>query len=331
MEERWIRIIVAVVLSLWLPELVVLVGSRMYTPKIDPTPPTESTTISVLATIPTSQPQQTTISVLKADDCVIQMELEEYIRGVVLAEMSAYFGEEALKAQSIAARTYTMRRITLGDKHPNGAICTYSGCCQAWLSDEQYLAERGTQKLWQKIADAVTQTAGLIVTYHGKPAETTYYSCSGGRTESALAVWNSDIPYLISVESPGEEWATVFAQEFYFSKEAFASALERSLSGDPVNWLGKVSYTDGGGVATMELAGICYSGKELRKRLHLPSTIFTMTADETGIYITTRGNGHRVGMSQYGADAMADSGYTYEEILQHYYPGTRIDKIGNIG
>ena len=259
------------------------------------------------------------------------MELEDYVRGVVLAEMPAYFEAEALKAQAVAARTYALRRMKLEDRHPGGAVCTESTCCQAWMSDEDYLTHRGTQRERDKIAAAVEATASLVLTYGGELAESTYFSCSGGRTEDALAVWGQEIPYLQSVVSPGEEQAAGYEQQYHFTGPQFAAALGRELEGAPDRWLGKVSMTPGGGVASMVIGGITYSGVELRKLLSLNSTSFTMTADENGITVTVRGRGHRVGMSQYGADAMAAAGSRFHEILRHYYRGTEIDKWQEIG
>ena len=177
----------------------------------------------------------------------------------------------------------------------------------------------------------MADTAGLVLTYNGSLIDATYFSCSGGRTEDAAAVWGADVPYLQAVDSPGEEGAAAYESEVYFTKSEFARLLGRELAGSPTQWLGKVSYTDGGGVATMVIGGVTYTGKELRSLLGLKSTAFTMTADASGITVVTKGNGHRVGMSQYGAEAMAVLGSSYEEILAHYYQGTVIDKFSDLG
>lgn len=258
------------------------------------------------------------------------MELENYVRGVVLAEMPASFEEEALKAQAVVARTYALRRQSLGDRHPDGAVCTDPACCQDYISDSAYLEQRGQQRDLDKVAEAVADTAGTVLTYGGELIDATYFSCSGGKTEDAAAVWGMDIPYLQSVNSPGEEDAETYRQEVTFSAEEFSAALARDLQGKPESWLGKVTYTDGGGVNTIYIGGICYTGTQLRRILGLNSTAFTLTARGDNIIAVTRGRGHRVGMSQYGADAMAVSGSTWEEILAHYYQGTRIDKITDL-
>lgn len=335
MESMWKRLLTVLALSLLLPQLMVHFGSKYYAAPepnstTGQTAPTLGTTVP-FTTAPREEPVSCVIPVLVSENRVVQMELETYVRGVVLAEMPASFGEEALKAQAIAARTYALRRVTLGDRHPEGAVCAQSTCCQAWLSDEDYLDKLGTPADVEKITAAVADTAGLVVTYNEKLAETTYFSCSGGRTESALAVWNSEIPYLVAVDSPGEEWAAAFSHQLDFTLEEFAACLGRSLTGSPEEWIGKQTRTDGGGVATLVIGGISYSGVELRRLLGLPSTAFTVMATGEGITVTALGHGHRVGLSQYGAGAMADLGSDYKQILQHYYPGTEIDKIGQIG
>lgn len=330
MEEMWKRIMAAVVLSVLLPQAVLNIGSRMYARQPEPSETVAATAATQPTTQPTGVAQTLRIPVLTAENGVQLMELEDYVRGAVIGEMPATFGMEALKAQAVAARTFALRRLTLRDKHPEGAVCTDPNCCQAWQTDAFYLSQWGTRQDWEKIAAAVEETAGLVVTYDGSLAETTYFSCSGGRTESAAAVWGQEIPYLQSVDSPGEEWATVFSAEICFTKAEFSACLGRELSGSPMDWLGKVTYSEGGGVAAMVIGGISYSGVELRALLGLNSTVFSMMAGEEGITVTTRGHGHRVGMSQYGADAMADRGCDFEEILLYYYQGTKIDKISEM-
>lgn len=247
--------------------------------------------------------------------------LETYLVGVVLAEMPASFEEEALKAQAVVARTYTMRTSSTGGKHGDGSVCTDYACCQAYIDPEQYRSQGGTQESIDKITAAVVATAGQVLTYEGKLIEATYFSCSGGSTEDAVAVWGTDYPYLQAVDSPGEEHAAHYTDTVSFTPKQFQSALGVTLSGSPEEWFGTVTYTEGGGVDTMEIGGKNYKGTQLRQLLSLRSTAFTVSVGEN-ISITTKGFGHRVGMSQYGADAMALSGKDYTQILEHYYPGT---------
>lgn len=258
---------------------------------------------------------------------VLTQDLDTYLIGVILAEMPADFEPEALKAQAVAARTYARKAEDTGGKHGDGSICTQSTCCQAYIAPEEYLAQGGTPQGLDAVTQAVLDTSGLVLTYDGALIEATYFSCSGGRTEDAVAVWGADFPYLQAVDSPGEEKALHYQDRFTFSPEQFAQALGISPDGDAASWFQNVQFTSGGGIASMDIAGQPFTGVQLRKALDLPSTRFSIQADSTGIHITTSGYGHRVGMSQYGADAMALAGSTFRQILTHYYPGTQLTRL----
>ena len=257
---------------------------------------------------------------------VQQMNLEEYLLGVVLAEMPADFESEALKAQAVVARTYTRKRME-GSKHETAAVCMDPACCQSWRSEEDYLAQGGRKSSVEKVRQAVADTDGMVLRYDGKLIDATYFSCSGGSTEDAVEVWGQDVPYLQAVESPGEENAPRYSDTVTFTAAEFAQKLGISGTGDPENWFGETTYTDGGGVARMTIHGTEFTGTQLRSKLGLRSTAFVVLVQGQTIEITTRGFGHRVGMSQYGAQAMAKAGSTYGEILAHYYTGTELDKI----
>ena len=255
----------------------------------------------------------------------LDMALEEYLVGVVLAEMPADFEPEALKAQAVVARTYTRKRMQ-GDKHGEAPLCMDSGCCQGWRSAEEYTRAGGRNL--EKVRKAVADTAGVVLCYEGELIDATYFSCSGGSTEDAVAVWGREVPYLQAVKSPGEEEAPRFSDRVTFTAREFAEKLGLAPSGDPKTWLGAVTHTAGGGVETMVIRGKEFSGTQLRSLLGLRSTAFQMTVEEGMITVTTRGFGHRVGMSQYGAQAMARSGSSFEEILTHYYTGTQLRREG---
>lgn len=271
-----------------------------------------------------------------------QMELDDYVLGVLLGEMPAEFEYEALKAQAVAIRTYTLRRVSKQNKHDDAHICTEAACCQAFVTLEDYLNNKGSESDLQKMRSAVTETSGQVLTYNGNLIEATYFSCSGGRTEDAVDVWGTSVPYLQSVVSPGEESAAKFTQIYEFSHSQFLALLglpEGTLLTENVI---TIRYTDGGGVDDLTIDNEHFSGIQLRAMLSLPSTAFSLTVTDGSVSITTKGNGHRVGMSQYGADAMAVDGSKYDEILAHYYPGTRLqifttnqmnavfDKAGNL-
>lgn len=269
------------------------------------------------------------ISVLDNQGNVHNMKMDEYLTCVVLCEMPASFETEALKAQAVVARTYALRRQQNGSKHSNSDICMDSSCCQGYLSVEDYLASGGQTDGVDKIRNAVEATEGEVLLYDGELIEATYFSCSGGLTEDASAVWGSDIPYLQATESPGEEKASHYTDTVQYSTEEFADRLGRSIETAPSTWVESITYTEGGGVATMRVCGVDYPGTELRRLLGLRSTAFRLSVVGDTVTITTKGYGHRVGMSQYGADAMAVQGKTYEEILKHYYQGVELSRYNS--
>lgn len=300
MKGSWKEWAVAVAVAWGIPWLAI----GLMLPPEQPSPPAEP--------VETTQAAARTLPVLHRGT-VVEMELTEYLTGVLLGEMPGEFHEEAKMAQAVVARTYALRTAARGAKHP-GSVCTDSGCCQSWVDPEKF----SDTETVRKARAAVEATAGLVLCYEGQLIEATYFSCSGGRTEDAVAVWGSDVPYLQSVESPGEEMAEHFRDEAVFSEEDFMKAL--GLRGTPAfrNW----RYTEGGGVASVEISGEEFSGTQLRSLLGLRSAAFTMELEAGKVRIVTSGYGHRVGMSQYGAQAMAETGKTFREILAHYYPGT---------
>ena len=316
--ERTIReLLLAVFLGMVLPGILLASAVKR--------PPEETVPVQTTEPYPeTIEKLDMTIQVTDAEAGRRDLALEEYLVGVVLAEMPASFEPEALKAQAVVARTYTLKCVQAG-KH-GGGVCTDSGCCQAYTLPEAYSG--GIENL-EKVRSTVRSTAAQVLTYQGELIEATYFSCSGGVTEDAVAVWGTDFPYLRSVESPGEEAAAHYTDTVRFTAQEFENALDRDLQGTPDTWIGFTTYTAGGGVNTMKIDGVEYKGTELRALLGLRSTAFTMEADKEGISVTTRGFGHRVGMSQYGADAMAVAGSTYDEILSHYYSGAVLEVYRN--
>ena len=313
--KEWL---LAVFLGVVLPGLVLGAAVKLRKPMEESPEPRE--------TVPIQEPSQVTMDLLLPDGSIQTMDLEEYLVGVVLGEMPASFETEALKAQAVVARTYTLKCAGAGVKHGTGTMCADASCCQAYVDPADY---GGGPDSLNKVRSAVAATAGEVLTYNGNLIEATYFSCSGGVTEDAVAVWGTDYPYLRSVESPGEETAAYYTDSVYFTAGEFQQKLGRELAGSPKSWLGYITYTAGGGVNTIRIAGVDYKGTDIRSKLGLRSTAFTMTADSEGITVNTRGFGHRVGMSQYGADAMALRGCGYEEILTHYYQGTQLTVYEN--
>ena len=263
-----------------------------------------------------------TVPVLKSDGKRKEMDLEDYICRVVLGEMPASFEREALKAQAVAARTYTLRCLG-GSKHAGGAICTSSKCCQSYCEPEGYIRNGGTYANVRKVFEAVQETAGEVIYYNDQLIMATYFSSAGSTTEDAKAVWGNAFPYLTAVESPeGDDRFN--GETVTFTAKEFQDKLCVTLKGKPESWFGAVNYTVGGGVDQIRIGGKLYKGTVLREKLGLRSTDFTVTTTDNSITFTTNGYGHRVGLSQYGADAMAATGSDYEEILLHYYTGTRL-------
>ena len=313
MKYIWKDMYLAGVMGILVPGLLLNVGVMAYGEESHTQIVTEAVTIV---------PEKSVTIRLQSGSGWVNTELEEYLVGVVLAEMPASFEEEALKAQAVVARTYGVRALEGKSKHTEGDICGDAACCQGYLNPADYT---GTEEQLQKVRDAVSTTAGQVLTYEGELIEATYFSCSGGTTEDAVAVWGTEVPYLQSVDSPGEENAAYFLDGVEFTLDEFLQKLGLDHSGGDTNLLGEVTYTAGGGVDTIVIGGITYKGTEIRKLLGLRSTAFVMEATEETVAITTRGYGHRVGMSQFGADAMAAQGSTYREILAHYYQGTELE------
>ena len=262
---------------------------------------------------------------------ILEMDLEEYLSGVVLAEMPASFELEAMKAQAVAARTFTLRKLE-NSKHTDCDLCCDSNCCQAWIS-EAYLQEKmgsAWSEYLEKARMAVLETEGQVMTYERELIEAVYFSCSGGMTEDAAAVWGSTVPYLRPVVSPGEEVAARYQSQVRVPYAEFQRVLKDvnpsvSFEGKKPTWFGEVVYSAGNGVYTMEIGGQVFPGTTLRSLFQLNSTQFTVSLDKDDVIFEVLGFGHRVGMSQYGANAMAKNGSDYKEILRYYYSGIELE------
>ncbi|MBR4290277.1 MAG: stage II sporulation protein D [Oscillospiraceae bacterium] len=329
MKQFWKDMGIAFTMGMIVPSVLLAAVVSLSANKSDIPPMTEPVSL----TIPVSESEtvmpQLQIPVLDQTDGIVQLPLNDYLTSVVLAEMPVSFEEEAIKAQSVVARTYTMRAVKGAAKHEGAAVCTNSACCQGYVAVEQFLNKGGKPENVEYVRNLVASTDGQVLTYDGNLIEATYFSCSGGVTEDAVAVWGTDVPYLQSVPSPGEENAAYYTDTVTFSATDFASKLGVQLIGEPSQWFSDVTYTAGGGVETMMIGGQTYAGTQLRKLLSLRSTAFTVNVEGDTITIQTRGYGHRVGMSQYGADAMAASGSTYPEILAYYYQGTQLTQYSD--
>lgn len=276
---------------------------------------------------------------------LLELPLEEYITGVVAAEMPASFALEALKAQAVAARTYAVNRMQHpNDKvtalHPQAQITTSPELCQAWISEEVQRMRWGTQyETWhKKIEQAVTETAGEVLYYDNELIEPVYHaSCGGGFTESAENVWGTAKPYLISVacnhpaDKHSNETTTMtlaqFAEKLNLQGAVAASAMygaNGKNNNQKEQSLTITTRTEANRVKEVKIGDELVRGGRLRSALGLKSTLMDWEIAGDTITFTTNGYGHGVGMCQYGADYYAEQGYHYQQILQHYYPGTKL-------
>ena len=268
---------------------------------------------------------------------VEKLSLDEYLYGVVSSEMPASFEEEALKAQAVVARTFTLYKIVNNNKkHKDADICDDSTCCQAWIEKEARLAkweEDKREKYWNKIVKAVNSTQGKMITYENKPINAFFHSNSGGTTEAPINVWGgSGYPYLKSVSTSGEDAYSQYASNVEVTKKQFTEEIKKVHSDFKIDFNKKdcikvKEYTDGNRVKTIEIGNLTLSGVEIRTIFGLRSANFKITVDKEKVKFEVTGYGHGVGMSQTGADSLAKQGKNYEEIIHHYYTGVEIKDI----
>lgn len=276
----------------------------------------------------------TTIKLLHTKNGEVEeIPLEKYLLGVVSAEMSANFNEEALKAQAVVARTYTLYSIQKSKKHENADICDSSTCCQAWITKEDRLNkwdENTREENWNKILNAVSETKGKVIKYDGELIDAFFHSNSGGKTEEPVNVWGgSNYPYLKSVETAGEDAYAQYSSEVTISKNDFVNKIKEKHNDLEIDFtkedaLKIIEYTDSGRVKTFKVGNLNLSGVEIRSILGLKSTNFKFSIDGENIKFEVIGYGHGVGMSQTGADSLAKEGKNYEEIIKHFYTGVEI-------
>jgi len=266
------------------------------------------------------------VRVRTADGEIVEQTMAEYLWGVVAAEMPASFEPEALKAQATAARTYTLWKALHNKAHPQANVCTDYTCCQAWLSREEALERWGDKgaEYSDKLDKALEETDGVVLYYDTQPIQAAFHASSNQRTQDAVAVWGSTVPYLASVATPeGEEapnyrtTVTLTADQVKEALEAAGCKLEEE---EPEKWLEKLTYSDSGALLSAEVGGVTLRGNDLRTILGLRSPSFTVEYGG-GFTFHVTGYGHGVGLSQYGANALAKQGKTWREILSWYYTG----------
>lgn len=264
---------------------------------------------------------------------IYRTDLETYLIGVIAAEMPAEFTTEALKAQAVAARTLAIKRLPRfggrGSSYNRGVdFSDDPGESQAWLSTAGLVAKWGRtrfQGFYAKIYQAVRATEGIIMTYHNQPIDAVFHSTCGNRTAAAEEVWHNQVPYLQSESCGFDRRSPRYRSDFYFPWHDLATRLQI-----PENAARKIKIAQwfpDGRVAAVSFGNQQKSGAELRRMLGLNSTYIGFKTGRDGINLVTAGYGHGVGLCQYGADGMARQGYTYIDILKHYYRGIEFRKV----
>lgn len=273
-----------------------------------------------------------------------EVDFEEYLKGVLPAEVPALFNSEALKAQAVAARTYAYYKYlkftndpTLAPaEHKDAIVCTNPAHCNAYYTKDQLLEKHGQSWMdlyWNKICSAVDDTRGEVMVYNDQPILAVFHSASaGGFTEACKDVWGSDLPYLVSVKSSGEDKKDGYISTVVVSQTEFVKTIQEKFSDAKFDknknkWIGKIINTDGHSISTIEIGGVQIKGVQVREMFKLKSAHFEIKLDGDNVVFTTEGSGHGVGMSQYGANAMATNGAKYPEILKAYYTGAELKKF----
>lgn len=261
-----------------------------------------------------------------------ELTLDEYLYGVVASEMPASFEVEALKAQSVVARTYTIYQMKNSDKHKEADLCDSSFCCQAWMTKENRFSRWEDDKeneYWNKIVKAVNDTKGKIIFYNDEPINALFHSNSGGITELAINVWGGDYPYLQIVETAGEDAYTSFKSEVKISKDQLVEIMNSKYTDFSIDFYKddfiKInSYTNSKRVSKIKIGNKELTGVEARNLLGLKSTQFDFKIEGDDIFFSVIGYGHGVGFSQCGGDVLAKLGKSYEEIIKYYYKDVSI-------
>jgi len=275
---------------------------------------------------------------------ILVLPLEEYVAGVVSAEMPARFEPAALEAQAIAARTYVLRRAKAYGgagctRHPLADVCDDPAHCQAYHPEEAWHTKWGFIDLREnslRIKTAVARTAGLVLTYGGTLIDPIFHSTCGGATEDADKVWSNSFPYLTSVDCGYCEHSHRFTETKVFSIDTIVEMIKsgdssiavtaKDFSGTSIP-LQVNSRSDSGRVLQVRVGDKVVKGTDVRTALGLNSTIFEIEFIDGEIVVTTTGYGHGVGMCQYGADGMAKAGKDFRQILEHYYRGAVVVNI----
>ena len=297
------------------------VNSSLYISKnVEKSVNTEHSNIDNTSVNNTTNSSVSEITVYRSNGSVINLNMTDYLIGVVSSEMPASFNLEALKAQSVLARTYALKAKQTGKK------LTDTVSTQSYIDMDQMKNKWGNSfnTYYNKIKNAVENTNGEYLSYNGNYIEALYHSTNNGKTESSLDVFGNYYPYLISVSSEYDKNASSYLRTINMPLDTISNKLGLNLNNNSV--ISILSYTDGGNIKEININGNNFSGKKVRELLGLRSADFDISISDNNANITTRGYGHGIGMSQYGANGMANAGYGYKDILSHYYPGTTLTK-----
>ncbi len=258
-------------------------------------------------------------------------DVRDFLIGTVACEMYATYHEEALKAQAVAAYTYyryeqEQQRADPAASLKGADFSDVPGAFPDGYTTDGLRARWGDrfEEYYAKVSAAVDAVLGVTVTYDGAPARTVYHAISGGKTESAQTVWGTDYPYLQPADSPGDVLSPHYETVVTYSVAEIAAALDLPAPDSAEGWIGDCALSDAGTVTALEIGGESFSGTTLRVKLPLRSPCFSVKTEGEQVTFTVHGYGHNVGMSQYGADYMARQGFTWQDILNHYYTGVTV-------
>ena len=256
------------------------------------------------------------------------LKLEEYVVGVVAGEMPVSFEFEALKAQAVASRSYALKKINDNKNNSYDVVDTTSN--QVYLDDDDLKNKWKDNyvKYINKVRSAVNDTSMEYLEYNSEVANTMFFSTSNGYTEDSVVVFSEDIPYLRSVDSSWDEGVSSnFNYEASFTLKDFYSKL--GLDYQKKLEIVVLERSSSNRIVSLKINGVLFNGRDVYNKLGIRSTDFNIVQDGENVIVGTKGYGHGVGMSQYGAYGMAKAGYNYKEILLHYYGGTKLKKIEN--
>ncbi len=273
-----------------------------------------------------NETENSTVKVMNASSKnITELSLKDYLIGVIAEEVNAAYHEEAIKAQVVAAHTKleytkTHKNDDLGEADITDSASSHQG----FLTEEEQREKWGKNydTYHGKIEKCVDEVLNIILTYENEPINAVFHAISNGETENATDVWGGNYPYLVSVQSAGDKLSPAYKSEVTISSDDFKKKVTENgaeLEKDPEKWVEKITNTDTGMVKEIIIGGKSFKGTEIRKIFNLRSSTFAVKYDDGNFIFTVCGYGHGVGMSQYGANYMAQQGFSYEQILSHYY------------